>query len=80
MNSRDYWKRRSLNLEQLLHTRAEQTVKQISGLYDKAQKNIVEQIEKTFSAYVKGGMLNEKTANKLLTVRETEEARDALRE
>ncbi len=80
MNSRDYWKRRSLNLEQLLHTRAEQTVAQITGLYDKAQENIVGQIEKAFSAYAKGGAMNEKTATSLLTVRETEEARDALRE
>ncbi len=80
MSSGDYWKRRSLNLEQLLHTRAEQTVKQITSLYDKAQEHIVEQIEKTFSAYVKGGTLNEQKANRLLTVRETEEAREALRE
>ncbi|MCD8368267.1 MAG: minor capsid protein [Clostridiales bacterium] len=80
MSSRDYWKRRSLNLEQLLHTRAEKTVRQITGLYDKAQEHIVEQIEKTFSAYVKGGTLNEQKANQLLTVRETEEAREALRE
>ncbi|MCD8160918.1 MAG: minor capsid protein [Clostridiales bacterium] len=80
MNSRDYWKRRSLNLEQLLHTRAEKTVAQITALYDKAQENIVGQIEKTFSAYVKGGAMNEQKANQLLTVRETEEARDALRE
>ncbi|MCD8340641.1 MAG: minor capsid protein [Clostridiales bacterium] len=80
MSSGDYWKRRSLNLEQLLHTRAEQTVKQITGLYDKAQAHVVEQIEKTFSAYVKGGVLNEQKAGELLTVRETEEAREALRE
>ncbi len=80
MNNRDYWKQRSLNLEQLLHTRAEQTVRQITGLYDKAQEHIVEQIEKTFSTYVKGGTLNEQKANRLLTVRETEEAREALRE
>ncbi|MCD8381531.1 MAG: minor capsid protein [Clostridiales bacterium] len=81
MNSRDYWKRRSLNLEELLHTRAKGTVKQISGLYEKAQESVCGQIEKIFSTYArKGGALNEKKATELLTVKETQEARDALLE
>ncbi|MCD7881082.1 MAG: minor capsid protein [Clostridiales bacterium] len=81
MNSRDYWKKRSLNLEELLHTRAEQTVTKIGGLYEKAQENICGQIEHVFSSYVhKGGAMNEKKAAELLTVKETQEARDALLE
>lgn len=80
MNSRDYWKGRSLNLEQLLYSRADETVQHIARLYGLAQENIFRQIEKIFSTYVKGGALNEEKAMQLLTVRETEEARAKLLE
>lgn len=80
MNNRDYWKRRSLNLEQLLYARADETVQHISRLYGLAQENIFQQIEKIFATYVKGGALNEEKAMQLLTVRETEEARAVLME
>lgn len=80
MNSKNYWKRRALLLEQLLNTRAEATVQQISRLYGLAQEQIFQQIEKVFSSYVRGGALNPDKAMQLLTVRETEEARALLLE
>lgn len=80
MTSKDYWKGRALLLEQLLNTRAEATVQQIARLYGLAQENIFQQIERVFSAHVKGGALNEKKAMELLTVRETETARGELLE
>lgn len=80
MTNKQYWKQRSLNLEQLLHSRADETVRQISRLYGLAQENIFQQIEKIFSAYVKGGSMNEEKAMQLLSIRETEEARAALME
>lgn len=80
MTSKDYWERRSLRLEQLLNTRAEGTVQQISRLYGLAQENIFKQIEKVFAAYVRGGALNEKKAMEMLTVKETEAARAELLE
>jgi len=80
MNSKNYWKRRALLLEQLLNTRADATVQQISRLYGLAQEQIFQQIEKVFSSYVRGGALNPDKAMQLLTVRETEEARALLLE
>ena len=80
MNSKNYWKRRALLLEQLLNTRADATVQQISRLYGLAQEQIFQQIEKVFASYVKGGALNPDKAMQLLTVRETVEARAALME
>lgn len=80
MNSKNYWKRRAILLEQLLNTRADATVQQISRLYGLAQEQIFQQIEKVFSSYVRGGALNPDKAMQLLTVRETEEARALLLE
>lgn len=80
MNSKNYWKLRALLLEQLLNTRADATVQQISRLYGLAQEQIFQQIEKVFSSYVRGGALNPDKAMQLLTVRETEEARALLLE
>lgn len=80
MTSKDYWKRRALLLEQLLNTRAEATVQQISRLYMLAQENIFGQIEKIFASYVKGGVLNEQKAMELLAVKETAAARAELLE
>ena len=79
MTSKEYWKGRSLLLEQLLHDRSEATAQRVSRLYGLAQENIFQQIEKVFSSYVKGGALNEKKAMELLSVRETEEAERELR-
>lgn len=80
MTSRDYWKTRSLNLEKLLHERSLATVRRIASLYDRAEQDITGQIGKVFSAYVRGGALNETKARQLLSVRETEEARAELLE
>jgi SPP1 gp7 family putative phage head morphogenesis protein len=79
MTSKEYWKGRSLLLEQLLHDRSEATAQRISRLYGLAQENIFQQIEKVFSSYAKGGALNEKKAMELLSVRETDEAERELR-
>lgn len=80
MSSRDYWKRRSLQLEQLIHTRADETVAQISRLYGLAQKEMVEQIEGVFDTFSRKGALTQAQAMSLLSVKETEEARAELLE
>ena len=46
MNSKNYWKRRAILLEQLLNTRADATVQQISRLYGLAQEQIFGSITK----------------------------------
>lgn len=80
MSSQDYWKRRSLRLEQLLHKRADETVHQIARIYTRAQKTILQQIEQVFSQYAKGGALTAAQAMQLLSVRDTAEARARLEE
>ena len=78
MTSRDYWKRRSLKLEQLLHSRADETVQAVGRRYQTAQKAISQQIDKVFTAYAKNGALNAETAQRLLSQKETEQAREEL--
>ena len=78
MNSKDYWKTRSLLLEALLNNRAEETVQIISRLYGLALEDIYQQIERIFQRYVKGGAMSEEEAMRMLTVRETEQMRDEL--
>ena len=78
MTSRDYWKRRSLKLEQLLHSRADETVQAVGRRYQTAQKAISKQVDKVFTAYAKNGALNAETAQRLLSQKETEQAREEL--
>lgn len=78
MNSRDYWKRRSLKLEKLLRDRADETVQAVSRRYGRAQQVICQQIERVFRAYARNGALNETTAQHLLSRQETEESREEL--
>ncbi|MCD8376751.1 MAG: minor capsid protein [Oscillospiraceae bacterium] len=80
MSSRDYWKRRSLQLEQLIYSRANETVARISRLYDQAQREMVEQIEGVFNTFSRKGALTQAQAMSLLSVKETEEARTELLE
>ncbi len=80
MSSRDYWKRRSLQLEQLIYSRANETVAQISRLYDQAQREMVEQIEGVFNTFSRKGALTQAQAMSLLSVKKTEEARAELLE
>lgn len=79
MNGRDYWKRRSLKLEKLLHDRADETVKAVARRYRMAQRVICEQIEHIFDTYARNGALNVDTALQLLSQQETEQCREELR-
>lgn len=79
MTSKGYWKRRALILEQLTQDKADATVERICRMYGRAQECVIEQIERVFNAYVKGGTLNEKKAMELLSVKQTAEYRAELR-
>lgn len=79
MNSRDYWKRRSLKLEKLLHDRADETVQAVARRYGLAQRAICQQIEHIFDTYARNGALNADTARCLLSQQETAESREELK-
>lgn len=81
MTSRDYWKRRSLRLAQMMQDRAEETVRQISRIYGNAQRQICWEIEAVFRSFRKQGKgLTEGEALELLSLRDSQAVRDSLLE
>lgn len=81
MAGRDYWERRALKLERLTRDKADDTMRVIARAYDQAQRDITARMEKIFTRYVKNNeALNEEKALRLLSARDTAEAREALLE
>ncbi len=81
MKSADYWKKRALAREaQSRKIANRELVKDILPAYDRAAKQITENVKQIFERYAKDGELTEAEARKLLNVRETEEVLNKLRD
>lgn len=81
MKSADYWKKRALAREaQSRKIANRELVKDILPAYDRAAKQITENVKQIFERYAKDGELTEAEARKLLNVRETEDVLNKLRE
>ena len=81
MKSADYWKKRALAREaQSRKIANRELVKDILPAYDRAAKQITENVRQIFERYAKDGELTEAEARKLLNVQETEEILNKLRE
>lgn len=81
MKSSDYWEKRALAREaQARRIANREIVKDILPAYDRAARQITEDVKRIFARYAKDGELTEAEARKLLNVRETEEVLNKLRE
>lgn len=81
MKSSDYWEKRALAREaQARRIANREIVKDILPAYDRAARQITENVRQIFERYAKDGELTEAEARKLLNVRETEEILNKLRE
>lgn len=81
MKSSDYWEKRALAREaQARRIANQELVKDILPAYDRAAKQITDDVRQIFERYAKDGELTEAEARKLLNVRETEEILNKLRE
>ena len=81
MKSSDYWEKRALAREaQARRIANRELVKDILPAYDRAARQITEDVKRIFARYAKDGELTEAEARKLLNVRETEEILNKLRE
>ena len=81
MKSSDYWEKRALAREaQARRIANREIVKDILPAYDRAARQITEDVKRIFARYAKDGELTEAEARKLLNVRETAfQAGDAAR-
>ena len=81
MKPSDYWEKRALAREaQARRIANREIVKDILPAYDRAARQITEDVKRIFARYAKDGELTEAEARKLLNVRETEEILNKLRE
>ena len=81
MKSSDYWEKRALAREaQARRIANRELVKDILPAYDRAARQITEDVKRIFARYAKDGELSEAEARKLLNVRETEEVLNKLRD
>lgn len=74
----DYWKQRSIELENLLQSKTGATIIEINKLYAQANRVIADKIEKIFSTYKAGGNIDSEYALQLLTAKQTQEQRQEL--
>lgn len=81
MKPSDYWEKRALAREaQARRIANREIVKDILPAYDRAARQITEDVKRIFARYAKDGELTEAEARKLLNVRETEEVLNKLRD
>ena len=81
MKSSDYWEKRALAREaQARKIANRELMKDILPAYDRAAKQITEDVRQIFEGYAKDGELTEAEARKLLNARETKEALNKLRD
>lgn len=81
MKSSEYWEKRALAREaQARRIANRELVKDVLPAYDRAARQITEDVKRIFARYAKDGELTEAEARKLLNVRETEEVLNKLRD
>ena len=81
MKSSDYWEKRALAREaQARKIANRELMKDILPAYDRAAKQITEDVRQIFERYAKDGELTEAEARKLLNAREAKEALNKLRD
>lgn len=78
MTSRQYWRRRSFALENLVHAEADRAVEWILLLYEEAAARIMEQVESVYNTYSRKSGLNPEQVNALLSEKQTAQERQEL--
>ena len=76
----NYWKQRSVNLENLLQNETTATVVEINKLYSEAAEIIVSKMNKIFETFKKGGQIDSEHALQLLSTEFTVQQRQELLE
>ncbi|MDE6752767.1 MAG: minor capsid protein [Eubacterium sp.] len=79
MKNKDYWKQRSINLENLMQRNANQTMIAINKIYQKASDSLTRKVNRIFTRYVTGGKINPEYAKQLLNEKQTREYRNELK-
>lgn len=76
----NYWKKRAVELENLLQDKTTATIIEVNKLYSEASKAIARKIAKIFETYKNGGQIDSAHALQLLTAKQTAEQRRELLE
>jgi len=60
MKNKDYWKQRSINLENLMQRNTNQTMIAINKIYQKASDSLTRKVNRIFTRYVTGGKIQKR--------------------